>query len=79
MTVPPYFTQAQRKAVMLVGKLANIKILQLINANTAVAINYGVFRAKSFNETATNILFYDMGATSTVATVASYVRRICLM
>jgi hypoxia up-regulated 1 len=71
VTVPPYFNQAQRKAVLLVGQIAKIKIMQLLNANTAVGINYGVFRAKTFNKTATNILFYDMGATSTVATVAS--------
>jgi len=72
VTVPPYFNQAQRKAVLLVGRIANIKILQLLNSNTAVGINYGVFRAKTFNKTATNIIFYDMGATSTIATVVSY-------
>jgi hypoxia up-regulated 1 len=70
--VPPYFTQAQRKALLLVGKIADIKVLQLLNSPTAVAINYGVFRTKEFNETARNILFYDMGASSTVASVVSY-------
>lgn len=43
-----------------------------MNSNTAAALNYGIFRRKDFNETAHNILFYDMGASSTVATVASY-------
>ena len=47
-------------------------VLQLINSNTAAALDYGIFRRKDFNETAQNILFYDMGASSTVATVASY-------
>jgi hypothetical protein len=37
ITVPPYFNQAQRKALLLVGKIAKIRILQLINTNTAVA------------------------------------------
>ena len=46
--------------------------MQLINSNTAAALDYGIFRRKDFNETAQNILFYDMGASSTVATVASY-------
>lgn len=53
----------------------NIKmniVLQLINSNTAAALDYGIFRRKDFNETAQNILFYDMGASSTVVTVASY-------
>lgn len=65
-TVPPYFTQAQRKALLLVGELANVKVLQLLNSPTAIAMNYGVFRAKDFNETARNIMFYDMGAQSTI-------------
>lgn len=37
-----------------------------------VALNYGVFRRRDFNETSTNIMFYDMGAGSTVATVVTY-------
>jgi len=47
-------------------------VLQLINSNTAAALDYGIFRRSDFNETAQNILFYDMGASSTVATIASY-------
>lgn len=72
LTCPPYFNQAQRKALLEVGKIANLKILQLLNTNMAVAVNYGVFRQSSFNETAQNILFYDMGSTSTTATIVSY-------
>jgi len=71
-TVPPYFTQAQRKALLLVGELANVKVLQLLNSPTAIAMNYGVFRAKDFNETARNIMFYDMGAQSTIASIVQY-------
>ena len=40
-----------------------------MNDNTAVALNYGVFRRKSFNATATHYMFVDMGASSTTATV----------
>jgi hypoxia up-regulated 1 len=38
----------------------------------AVALNYGIFRRKDFNETAQYIMFYDMGATSTSAAIVSY-------
>lgn len=31
-----------------------------------------MFRRKEINETAQNILFYDMGASFTTATIASY-------
>jgi len=35
ITVPPFFNQAERRAVMHAAELANIKVLQLMNANTA--------------------------------------------
>lgn len=37
-----------------------------------VSLNYGIFRRKDFNESAQYIIFYDMGASSTTATVVSY-------
>lgn len=43
-----------------------------MNTNAAVALNYGMFRRKEINETAQNILFYNMGSSSTTATIASY-------
>lgn len=73
ITVPPYFSQAERRSVVRAANLAGLKLLQLINSNTAVALNYGVFRIASFNESkASNVMFYDMGATSTIATLVSY-------
>ncbi|XP_054166732.1 hypoxia up-regulated protein 1-like [Oppia nitens] len=72
ITVPPYFTQAERRAILVAADLAKLKVLQLVNSNTAFALNYGVFRRKDFNTTVTNILFYDMGAASTTATIVSY-------
>ncbi|UYV71496.1 HYOU1, partial [Cordylochernes scorpioides] len=73
ITVPPYFGQAERQALQSAAQLANINLLQLINSNTAAALNYGVFRRKDFNEsTPSIILFFDMGAGSTVATIAAY-------
>ena len=72
VAVPPFFTQAQRKALLLAGRIANVNIVQLLNSNTAVAINYGVFRRSEFNETPQRILFFDMGAGSTTASVIEY-------
>lgn len=55
-----------------VGRLAGVKVMQLVNTNTAVALNYGVFRRTEFNETAQHIMFYDMGATGTTASIVAY-------
>jgi hypoxia up-regulated 1 len=37
-----------------------------------VALNYGVFRRKNFSNQTQYYMFYDMGSTSTVATVVGY-------
>lgn len=45
----------------------------IIIFNFLAAINYGIFRTKSFNETSPMyMMFYDMGAYGTQASVVSY-------
>ncbi|XP_048521549.1 hypoxia up-regulated protein 1 [Dendroctonus ponderosae] len=72
LTVPGFFNQVERNALLEAAELAGLKVLQLINDYTAVALNYGIFRTKTFNETAQYVMFYDMGASSTTATLVSY-------
>ncbi|XP_074528927.1 hypoxia up-regulated protein 1 [Halichoeres trimaculatus] len=72
ITVPAFFNQAERRAVLQAAQMAGLKVLQLINDNTAVAVNYGVFRRKDIDNTAKNVMFYDMGSGSTSATIVSY-------
>ncbi len=72
ITVPAYFNQAERKAVLRSAELVNLKVLQLINSNTAAGLNYGVFRRKDFNSTGITMMFFDMGSSGITATVATY-------
>eukprot|EP00058_Branchiostoma_floridae_P024583 XP_002610073.1 hypothetical protein BRAFLDRAFT_125669 [Branchiostoma floridae] len=72
ITVPAYFNQAERRAVTRAAELVDLTVLQLINDNSAVALHYGVFRRKEFNATIQHIMFYDMGATGTTATIVGY-------
>uniref|UniRef100_A0A1A8QHH5 Hypoxia up-regulated protein 1 n=1 Tax=Nothobranchius pienaari TaxID=704102 RepID=A0A1A8QHH5_9TELE len=72
ITVPAFFNQAQRRAVLHAAQMAGLKVLQLINDNTAVALNYGVFRRKDIDGTAKSVMFYDMGSSSTTATIVTY-------
>uniref|UniRef100_A0AAR2LUN7 Hypoxia up-regulated protein 1 n=1 Tax=Pygocentrus nattereri TaxID=42514 RepID=A0AAR2LUN7_PYGNA len=72
ITIPAFFNQAERRAVLQAAQMAGLKVLQLINDNTAVALNYGVFRRKDINSTAQNVMFYDMGSGSTTATIVTY-------
>lgn len=72
ITVPAYFNQAERKAVLKAAQLVDLKVLQLINSNTAAGLNYGVFRRKDFNTAGTTLMFFDMGASGTTATIATF-------
>jgi hypoxia up-regulated 1 len=71
ITVPAFFNQAERRAVIRAAQMVDFNVLQLMNDNSAVALNYGVFRRKEFNATAQHYLFYDMGASSSTATIVS--------
>lgn len=72
VTVPVYFNQAERRAMMEAASLAKIQVLQLISEPMAVALNYGMFRRKEINGTAKNLMFYDMGSQDTTVSIVSF-------
>ncbi|XP_020290285.1 hypoxia up-regulated protein 1 isoform X1 [Pseudomyrmex gracilis] len=72
ITVPGFFNQAERRALVQAAEMAELKVLQLLNDYTAVALNYAVFGRTEINDSAHYIMFYDMGASSTTAAIVSY-------
>lgn len=44
ISVPSYFTEQERKALLDACKIAEIPLERLLNETTGVAINYGLFR-----------------------------------
>ena len=59
-------------AVINAAQLGGLNVLQLMNSNMAVALNYGMFRRKEINGTVKNLVLYDMGAQATTATVVGF-------
>ena len=57
ITVPAYFTDAQRQATKDAGKIAGLEVLRIINEPTAAALAYGM--DKEVNEQ--KIMVYDLG------------------
>ena len=72
LTVPAFFKQCERRSLIMAANITGLNVLQLINDNTAVALNYGIFRSATFNSTVKHIMFYDMGASHTTATIVGY-------
>ena len=56
ITVPAYFTDAQRQATKDDGKIAGLDVKRIINEPTAAALAYGVDK-----EQAQKIMVYDLG------------------
>ena len=65
-SVPSYFTQIERQAMIEAGKLAGIKVERLYNESTANVMNYGIFRKKDLSDDNARIVgFVDMGHAKT--------------
>ena len=47
ITVPAYFTDAQRQATKDAGKIAGLDVKRIINEPTAAALAYGVIRSRA--------------------------------
>ena len=56
ITVPAYFTDAQRQATKDAGKIAGLEVLRIINEPTAAALAYGMDK-----ENDQRILVFDLG------------------
>ena len=58
ITVPAYFTDAQRQATKDAGKIAGLNVQRIINEPTAAALAYGLDKAENKNQ---KICVYDLG------------------
>ena len=56
ITVPAYFTDAQRQATKDAGRIAGLNVRRIINEPTAAALAYGIDK-----EAAQKIMVYDLG------------------
>ena len=56
ITVPAYFTDAQRQATEDAGKIAGLNVQRIINEPTAAALAYGIDKEQS-----QKIMVYDLG------------------
>lgn len=57
ITVPAYFTDAQRQATKDAGKIAGLDVKRIINEPTAAALAYGVDK----DEDSSKIMVFDLG------------------
>ncbi|KAI5456414.1 Hsp70 protein-domain-containing protein [Mariannaea sp. PMI_226] len=75
ITVPPFYTIDEKRAIQTAAELAGLKVLGLVSDGLAVGLNYATSR--SFPSVSENAkpeyhMVFDMGAGSTKATVMKF-------
>ena len=69
ITVPSHFTYHERKSLYTAASIADLRVLTLIEENTAAALHYGMDRVF---ETPNTVLYYNMGSSSIQVTIVTY-------
>jgi molecular chaperone DnaK (HSP70) len=74
LSVPSYFSQVERQAVLDAAKIADLNILRLMNEGTAAALNYGFFRKADLTDKPRNVIFTDFGHSKLTITIAAFTK-----
>ncbi len=61
ITVPAYFSDAQRQATREAGDIAGLEVVRILNEPTAAALAYGAHRSGDAQTKARKSLVYDLG------------------
>lgn len=78
ISVPVYYTETQRRAVLDAATIANFNILRVLNEHAAIALSYGIFRTKELPETTPlKVAFVDIGEASTTVSIAAFTNTRC--
>jgi heat shock protein 4 len=61
VTVPVFFNEAERYAMLAASKIAGLTCLRLMNEITATALAYGIYKTDLPEKDPVNVVFVDMG------------------
>ena len=72
VSVPAYFNQVQRQALIDAAKIAGIDVVKLYNESSATVMNYGIFRKADLSATTPRtVAFVDFGHSKASVYVAN--------
>ena len=74
VSVPSYFTDAERRALLDSAKMSGLNVLKLMNDTTATALAYGIYKQDlpEPDKPSRNVVFVDCGHTGTQVAAASF-------
>lgn len=78
LAYPPMYTNCQKECLLAATKIINANTLRIISDNTAVALDYGMYRMKEFKETEGSLLaFVNIGYANTCVCIARFYSNKC--
>lgn len=74
VSVPCYYTDAERRSVVDAAQIAGLNCLRLMNETTAVALAYGIYKQDlpAIEEKARNVVFVDLGHSGYQTSVCAF-------
>ncbi|XP_061473000.1 heat shock 70 kDa protein 4 [Rhineura floridana] len=74
VSVPSFYTDAERRSVMDATQIAGLNCLRLINETTAVALAYGIYKQDlpALEEKPRNVVFVDIGHSAYQVSVCAF-------
>ena len=83
LSIPGFFTEQQRRAVLDAASIAGLNVLRLIHETTATALAYGIYKTDLPADKPVHVAFVDAGHSSLqaragVAPAAGLWARVCL-
>jgi len=74
MSVPAWFTDAQRRALMDAAEISGLKLLRLMNDTTAAALGYGITKTDlpTGDEKSRRVAFVDIGHSNYTVSIVEF-------
>ncbi|GFX64209.1 heat shock 70 kDa protein 4L [Trichonephila clavipes] len=74
VSVPIYYTDAERRAILNSAEIAGLNVLRLMNEPTAVALAYGFYKQDLPEDKPKNVVFVDLGNAALQATAVAFTK-----
>jgi len=74
ISVPGYWLEGQRRALLNAAQIANLNCLRLINDTTATALGYGIYKTNLSETVPIHVMFIDMGAANTSVSIVEFLK-----
>lgn len=74
ISVPSYFTQGERQALLDAARIAGLNVLRLFNETTATALTYGIYKQDlpATDTAPRNVVFVDCGYSSLQVSICAF-------